>query len=153
MTNGKRNTPRNWIATFPFNSLWSKHFIDADIRFTRQSVFRVAKGETEVGRSRLFIFFSPSMGEIWSENWAKFRPKLDTFFIVYTDDGTMYGKKEEIRKSMRGHNRRKFRNRTSFSELYRWIQSKVGHGCKNSAATHFPFFAYLGERDNVKIAA
>ena len=29
---------------------------------------------------------------------------------IYTDEGTMYGKKEEIRKSMRGgHNRRKFR--------------------------------------------
>lgn len=117
MTNGKRNTPRNWIATFPFNSLWSKHFIDADIRFTRQSVFRVAKGGTEVGRAitiaRLFIFFSSPSGKIWAENWAKFPPAPNwtgSLSRIYTDEGTMYGKKEEIRKSMRGgHNRRKFR--------------------------------------------
>lgn len=46
--------------------------------------------------------------------------------------------------------------RCCFSGPCRWIQSKVRRSRKNSAATHFPFFAYLyprgwGQRQNCRV--
>jgi len=48
------------------------------------------------------------------------------------------------------------RRRRCFSGPCRWIQSKVRQSRKNSAATHFPFFAYLyprgrGQRQNCRV--
>lgn len=61
MTNGKRNTPRNWIATFPFNSLWSKHFIDVDTRVTRQSAFLRRERQTRSTCTAMYFQSRPTI--------------------------------------------------------------------------------------------